>query len=171
MNLSMFQNDETLGDAMQQVATFQGSVNVSPFTSEQMMNDSVFSALEQNGWGVQSVDFTISGGALTAIVNFTIRINVFCGDDSNVIASVLQSIVNNMNWSNRNAVVRFVGGSGCGQVAGNVGGSIQQDIYNGGDLATVTVSAGGWDTPAAQTKTNWTAVLLLVFGVLVIARR
>ena len=169
MNLSVFQNDETLGDTMQQIATFTGSVNASPFVSEQMMSESVFAALEQNGWGVQSVNFQISGGALTNIVNFTIRINMFCGDNENVIASALQNIVNSMNWSNRNAVVRFASGTGCNQIAGNLGGSIQPDVYNGGDLATVTVSAGGWDTPIQ--KSSWSTYLLLGLAVLLIARR
>lgn len=146
MHASIFRSDDTLGVAYG-AGVFTVTLEAGGMVTGWQLQEIVKNLLQANGWGVRSVS-AVSAGTFSAFWTVTITLNALCGQSAAVMANGIRGSLAPRYGS---VTVRHVSTTGCPTVqeaAGNAYG-----VYNAGNLATVTVSAGGWgdNTPAQTT--------------------
>jgi hypothetical protein len=145
---SIFQTDDTLGAAYGS-AVFTATIEAGGMVTQWQLESIITDLLTANGWGVRSVS-AVSAGTFSAFWNVTITLIALCGQS---VQTMVNGIAGSLAPRYGAITVRHRSTSGCpiGQEA--AGNAYPSQIYNAGNLATVTVSAGGWgdNTPAQTT--------------------
>lgn len=131
-------------------AKFSVSIAAGGMTTAAQLADIVRSAIASNGWGVANVE-AVSAGAFSNFFNVTITINSLCGDDFRRIAN---GIAASLAPRYGGLTVRHIATTGCNAatVAAQTPTIPAGYVYQGGNLATVTVR--GSDTPDAPASTG-----------------
>lgn len=128
-------------------AKFSVSIAAGGMTTAAQLADIVRSAIASNGWGVANVE-AVSAGAFSNFFNVTITINSICGDDFRRIAN---GIAASLAPRYGGLTVRHIATTGCSAATAQTPISPGY-VYDGGNLATVTVR--GSDTPDAPASTG-----------------
>jgi hypothetical protein len=167
-----------MGDQTQTVR-FVGQINGTTWNADEMNTD-MRNTLEAYGWGVRLVDFRPIGGALSAIVSFTIELEDDCSgyyqyDFWRSLAGNIVDMIRGQEWVSPTTPVTcyFDRVSGCQAPpvpqpvptptpAQTPPGYTPGSPYDGGNLATVTVHTGnnaGAVPPPPADKFDWSAWL------------
>lgn len=146
MHASIFESDDTLGLAYGE-GVFTVTFEAGGMVTAWQLGEIVKGLLTANGWGVRSVT-AVSAGTFSAFWTVTINLIALCGQSATVMANGIRA---SLAPRYGNVTVRHIRTTGCPTVQEGAGNAYPQ-VINAGNLATVTVSAGGWgDTTPAQT--------------------
>lgn len=151
MNLSIFDNDGTLGAVAYETARFAGSY-VGSFDSDGSAQRDQINA---NGWGVVAWS-SVAAGGFSNVRNYTVSIRAECGMNKDVIALGIKRSIEDTNALT--VTCRFLASSGCPRPDLIAGGSTVTirtpnaapvQTIRGGNVATVNVPISFDDDPKA----------------------